>query len=67
MVRNLRQHGLEEGISNALGARTQIVYTHFGGAALDVDNDKGLAIIEDRYDDWMAHQQNLRDGCGCYV
>ncbi len=50
---------LAEGIGNALGARTQIVYTHFGGAALDADNEKDLATIEERYDEWMEYQQKL--------
>jgi len=47
---------LAEGIGNALGARTQIVYTHFGGAALDADNEKDLAVIEEHYDEWMEYQ-----------
>lgn len=50
---------LAEGIGNALGARTQIVYTHFGGAALDADNEKDFAVIEERYDEWIAYQRNL--------
>jgi GTP:adenosylcobinamide-phosphate guanylyltransferase len=50
---------LAEGIGNAIGARVQIVYTHFGGAALDADNEKDLAVIEERYDEWMAYQRNL--------
>ena len=50
---------LAEGIGNALGARTQIVYTHFGGAALDADNEKDLAAIEERYDEWMEYQHGL--------
>lgn len=50
---------LEEGVGNALGARVQIVYTHFGGAVLDADNEKDLAIIEERYDEWMEHQRSL--------
>lgn len=50
---------MAEGIGNALGARTQIVYTHFGGAALDADNEKDLATIEERYDEWMEYQRNL--------
>jgi GTP:adenosylcobinamide-phosphate guanylyltransferase len=52
---------LSEGIGNALGARVQIVYTHFGGAALDADNEKDLAIIDECYDEWMAYQQSLLD------
>ncbi len=52
---------LAEGIGNALGARVQVVYTHFGGAALDVDNAKDLSAIEERFDDWMEYQQKLPD------
>ena len=52
---------LAEGIGNALGARVQVVYTHFGGAALDADNEKDLSVIEERYDEWMAYQASLTD------
>ena len=51
---------LSEGIGNAIGARVQLVYTHFGGAALDADNEADLAVIEHRYDEWMALQRNRR-------
>ncbi|MDF7807304.1 NTP transferase domain-containing protein [Pontiellaceae bacterium B12219] len=50
---------LSEGIGNALGARVQIVYTHFGGAALDADNEKDLAVIEQRYDEWIKMQHDM--------
>ncbi len=50
---------LAEGIGNALGARVQIIYTHFGGAALDADNEKDLAVIEEHYDEWMEFQRNM--------
>ena len=50
---------LAEGIGNAIGARVQVVYTHFGGAALDADNAKDLAAIEVRYDEWTEYQRNL--------
>jgi hypothetical protein len=50
---------LAEGIGNALGARVQIVYTHFGGAALDADNEKDLAVIDQRYDEWMKFQRGM--------
>lgn len=50
---------LSEGIGNAIGARVQIVYTHFGGAALDVDNEKDLAVIDQRYDEWMKFQRDM--------
>ncbi len=52
---------LAEGIGNALGARVQVVYTHFGGAALDVDNATDLSVIEERYDEWMEYQKTLAD------
>ena len=59
-VRSLvRFNRLAEGIGNALGARVQVVYTHFGGAALDADNAKDLSAIEERYEDWMEFQKNL--------
>lgn len=48
---------LAEGIGNALGARVQVVYTHFGGAAMDVDHAEDLSVIEERYDEWMEYQQ----------
>jgi hypothetical protein len=48
---------LSEGIGNALGARVQIVYTHFGGAALDADHEKDLDAIEENYDEWMEYQR----------
>jgi GTP:adenosylcobinamide-phosphate guanylyltransferase len=50
---------LADGIGNALGARVQLVYTHFGGAALDVDNDEALEAIEERYDEWIYLQEHL--------
>lgn len=57
----VRFNRLAEGIGNALGARVQVVYTHFGGAVLDADNETDLAVIEERYDEWMAHQASLID------
>ena len=59
-VRSLvRFNRLAEGIGNALGARVQVVYTHFGGATLDVDNAEDLTVIEERYREWMEYQKNL--------
>lgn len=48
---------LAEQIGHAIGARVQIVYTHLGGAALDVDNEKDLAVVEERYDEWVAFEK----------
>lgn len=50
---------LSEGIGNAFGTRVQIVYTHFGGAALDADNEKDLAVIDERYEEWMQFQRSM--------
>ena len=50
---------LAEGIGNAIGARVQVVYTHLGGAALDVDNAHDLTAIEANYDEWMTDQQHM--------
>jgi GTP:adenosylcobinamide-phosphate guanylyltransferase len=48
------------GISKITGARTQVVYTRFGGAALDVDHAENLAAMEAMHDEWMEHQRQLR-------
>jgi len=50
---------LAEGIGNALGAEVQIIYTHYGGAALDADNERDLVVIEEHYEEWMDYQRNL--------
>ncbi len=61
---SLRMHAplsaLPLGIGRIIGARTQVTYTHAGGAALDVDHDENLDAMETMYDDWMAHQAALR-------
>jgi GTP:adenosylcobinamide-phosphate guanylyltransferase len=60
----LRTHApldaLPRGIGRIIGARTQVVYTHLGGAALDVDHDENLDAMDAMYDEWIAHQQALR-------
>ena len=61
----LRTHApldaLPRGIGRIIGARTEVVYTHLGGAALDVDHDENLDTMETMYDEWMAHQRTLRE------
>ena len=58
---HIRMHAplktFQRGIGNILGAKTQLVYTHFGGAALDVDHDENLKTLEAMYDEWMAYQR----------
>lgn len=60
----LRMHApldsLPRGIGRIIGARTEVVYTHLGGAALDVDHDENLDAMESMYDEWMEYQQTLR-------
>jgi len=62
--KSIRMHApletFQRGVGKILGARTQLTYTHLGGAALDVDHDENLDTMETMYDDWMAHQQSLR-------
>ncbi|MCF7817914.1 MAG: nucleotidyltransferase family protein [Kiritimatiellales bacterium] len=52
---------LADGVGNTIGARIQLVYTHFGGAALDADNARDLSVMEERYDEWMEYQASLAD------
>lgn len=49
---------LNKGISHILGARVTTVYTTFGGATLDVDNEEALDVIDQMYDEWMCHQRH---------
>ena len=64
LSKSIRMHApletFQRGVSNILGARTQLTYTHLGGAALDVDHDENLDTMEEMYDEWMTHQQSLR-------
>jgi GTP:adenosylcobinamide-phosphate guanylyltransferase len=64
LANHIRMHApletFQRGVSNILGARTQLVYTHLGGAALDVDHAENLDAMETMYADWMAHQEALR-------
>ncbi len=64
LSKSIRMHApletFQRGVGNILGARTQLTYTHLGGAALDVDHDENLDTMETMYDEWMAHQQDLR-------
>lgn len=64
LSKSIRMHApletFQRGVGNILGARTQLTYTHLGGAALDVDHDENLDAMETMYDEWMAHQSALR-------
>ena len=59
MRKNVPIRGVEETATVLLGTRSKIVVTDFGGAALDVDKKRNIRTIEERYDEWMAYQENL--------
>ena len=47
-----------------LGVRIQPVFTRYGGAVLDVDNETDLEILERMSDEWLAHQSELHRQAG---
>ncbi len=49
-------HSVERGISGMLRTRLRFVYTGFGGAALDVDNEADLAATEKMLGRWKSLQ-----------
>jgi hypothetical protein len=57
--RFLIKEDMQRDLSRILKARFGTVVTSFGGAALDVDNEKDFQIIKRRYHDWMDHQERL--------
>lgn len=63
LAERMRMHAplasLPKGISKILGAKTEIIYTTLGGAAIDVDHDENLDVMEERYEDWMNTQRTL--------
>ena len=52
---------MAEGIvSNVLKTRLKLVETSFGGAALDVDNERDFNIIKVMHKEWMEYQKDRR-------
>ncbi|MBI5748683.1 MAG: nucleotidyltransferase family protein [Nitrospinae bacterium] len=52
---------IAEGIvSDVLKTRLKLIETSFGGAALDVDNERDFNTIKGMYKEWMEYQKNLR-------
>ena len=47
---------IERSVSNLLHTRFTTVETHFGGAALDIDNAKHYAVIRENYGAWKQMQ-----------
>jgi len=52
---------LEEYAGRVLGARLASVETTFGGAALDVDNERDFLIISQMFSRWRDFQLSLRE------
>ncbi len=50
---------IEKCISQLLGTRFVGVETHFGGAAMDIDNRKDLEIMKLRFNEWRPIQEKL--------
>ncbi|MCK4540880.1 MAG: NTP transferase domain-containing protein [Spirochaetales bacterium] len=50
--------GILRCIGKILGTRIGTIETHYGGAALDIDNEKDLEIVEKMYEPWIALQQD---------
>lgn len=50
---------LEREIGKIIGCRFAIVETPHGGAALDIDRESDFDIINEMYDDWVAHQNQI--------
>jgi molybdopterin-guanine dinucleotide biosynthesis protein A len=57
VARFLDRRRLEEAVSQILKTRFASVRTHYGGAALDVDNEEHLRCIEANFDLWQRFQQ----------
>jgi len=50
---------VENNVAAILGTRAVTAMTHYGGAALDIDNDEEFEAIKANFDEWMAYQQEL--------
>lgn len=58
--RRTPQYDILSCLNEILGTRIQTVETHYGGAALDIDNAPHLKIAETMYGPWMAQQLAIR-------
>lgn len=57
--RDLTYARAEGVVSHLLGARTKMVVTSYGGAALDVDKPGNIRVMNRRFDEWTALQKKL--------
>jgi len=57
--RFLGKQEMQQDLSRIFKARFGSVMTSFGGAALDVDNEKDFQVIKRRYRDWMDYQETV--------
>jgi len=60
--RRLNKPEMQQDLSRILKARFGTAVTTYGGAALDVDNERDYQVIKRRYRDWMAYQEELAAG-----
>jgi molybdopterin-guanine dinucleotide biosynthesis protein A len=51
----------EKIVSDVLGTRLKAVETSFGGAALDVDNERDFNTIKIMYKEWMEYQKKVQN------
>lgn len=47
-----------ECLAKLMKTRLTVAYTSLGGAALDIDCDQEYEVIERRFSEWMAYQEN---------
>lgn len=52
----------EKLVGRVLGTRISITETTYGGAALDIDNEKDYKIINEKFEEWMELQKRLNPG-----
>ncbi|CAM2065091.1 Nucleotidyltransferase family protein [Sulfidibacter corallicola] len=55
----VRLERAEKYISRILGTRFKIVVTHFGGAAVDVDNDADYLAVCQRFEEWRQLMRGM--------
>ncbi|MBN1881476.1 MAG: nucleotidyltransferase family protein [Deltaproteobacteria bacterium] len=52
---------VERLIGIILGTRFKTVETHYGGGALDIDNEAEFEAIRENFEDWAAYQRRLSE------
>lgn len=52
---------VEQGVSTVLGGPVRVVITPYGGLSLDVDDPEDHQVLNDRYREWMAVMDAVRE------